>query len=71
MELFERLRELRRDIAADRGVPPYVVFHDRTLREIARLKPVTPTQLRAIPGVGERKIADLGERVLAVVLREG
>ena len=65
--LFEKLRELRRSIAAERGVPPYLVFHDRTLREIARLKPATTGQLRAISGIGERKVVDLGDAVLRTV----
>jgi ATP-dependent DNA helicase RecQ len=63
--LFERLRVLRREIAAERGVPPYVVFHDATLRELARLRPATTSQLLAVRGIGEAKAADYGERLLA------
>jgi ATP-dependent DNA helicase RecQ len=68
-ELFERLRELRLDIARARGVPPYVVFHDTTLREMARLKPRTLDALHAIYGLGERKIADYGQQCLDVIGR--
>jgi ATP-dependent DNA helicase RecQ len=66
-ELFERLRALRRDIAAERGVPPYVVFHDSTLRELARLRPRDGWELRAVKGIGERKALDYGERLLAAL----
>jgi ATP-dependent DNA helicase RecQ len=65
--LFERLRELRLTIARARGVPPYVVFHDTTLREMARVKPQTLEALRTIYGVGERKAADLGAEFLEVI----
>ena len=68
-DLFERLRAVRLEIARERGVPPYVIFHDTTLRDMARLKPDTIEALRHVRGVGERKAADLGERFLAA-LRE-
>ncbi|MBY0493662.1 MAG: DNA helicase RecQ [Cyanobacteria bacterium] len=66
-ELFEELRVLRLEIARRRRVPPYVIFHDTTLREIARSKPKTKEQLRHVYGVGDRKAEDLGDLVLAVV----
>ena len=66
-DLFEELRRLRLEIARSRGVPPYVIFHDTTLREMARLKPRTVDELRHVKGVGEKKAADLGERFLAVI----
>ena len=69
-DLFERLRERRLEIARARGVPPYVIFHDTTLREMARLKPQTLEALRHVYGVGERKVSDLGEEFLSV-LRDG
>ena len=47
-ELFERLRALRLEIARARGVPPYVIFHDATLREMARLRPTTIDALLAV-----------------------
>jgi ATP-dependent DNA helicase RecQ len=62
--LFERLRNLRREIAGKRNVPAYVVFSDGTLREMARLRPGSPHALLGIRGVGEKKFADLGERFL-------
>jgi ATP-dependent DNA helicase RecQ len=68
-ELFEELRVLRMDVARRRRVPPYVIFHDTTLREIARLKPSTKDALRHVYGVGDRKADDLGDMILAVVNR--
>ena len=66
-DLFEELRVLRLEIARRRRVPPYVIFHDTTLREIARSKPKTKEELRHVYGVGDRKSEDLGDLVLAVV----
>ncbi len=68
-ELFEELRVLRLEIARRRRVPPYVIFHDTTLREIARVKPRTLEALRHVYGVGDRKAQDLGEVILAAVAR--
>ena len=65
--LFERLRALRLEIARSRQVPPYVIFHDATLREMARVKPGTVEALRGIYGVGERKAAELGERFIEAI----
>ena len=62
--LFESLRELRRQIANERKVPAYVVFGDATLRDMARVRPGTAASLLNIRGVGERKLADLGQRFL-------
>jgi ATP-dependent DNA helicase RecQ len=68
-ELFEELRVLRLEIARRRRVPPYVIFHDTTLREIARVKPRTVEELRHVYGVGDRKANDLGELILSAVAR--
>ena len=59
-DLFERLRSVRLEIARSRGVPPYVIFHDATLREMARLRPASIDALLAVKGVGARKAEDLG-----------
>ncbi|MCC7240425.1 MAG: HRDC domain-containing protein, partial [Acidobacteria bacterium] len=48
-------------------VPPYVIFHDATLRELARVRPATLDALRHVYGVGARKAEDLGEPVLSVI----
>jgi ATP-dependent DNA helicase RecQ len=66
-DLFERLRALRLEIARSRGVPPYVIFHDTTLREMARLKPQSLSALLGVKGVGARKAEDLGEAFVAVI----
>jgi ATP-dependent DNA helicase RecQ len=66
-EVFERLRALRLSIARRRGVPPYVIFHDTTLRELARLKPRSVTELHGVYGVGARKAEDLGALVIETI----
>ena len=65
--LFESLRNLRRQLAAERTVPAYVLFSDATLRDMARVRPGSPTALLGIRGVGERKLADLGQRFLELI----
>src|SRR5436190_12099921 len=65
--LFEALRARRRELAAEAGVPPYVVFHDSTLREIAEAKPSTLSDLSRVQGVGEAKLKRYGEAMLAAV----
>src|SRR6185503_1448656 len=60
--LFEILRALRRQLAEERRVPAYVLFNDATLREMARTRPGTANALLGIRGVGEKKMADLGQR---------
>jgi ATP-dependent DNA helicase RecQ len=66
--LFESLRKFRRELAAARGVPAYIILGDRSLREVARLRPKTLTQLAEVYGIGEKKLDDLGSKILAVVL---
>jgi ATP-dependent DNA helicase RecQ len=65
--LFERLRALRLEIARERGVPPYVIFHDATLRDMARQRPQSMSALLGVKGVGARKADDLGELFLATI----
>ncbi|MBU0641149.1 MAG: DNA helicase RecQ [Planctomycetes bacterium] len=64
-DLFESLRELRRQIASERHVPPYLIFSDASLRDMARRKPRTPTEFLHVHGVGERKLKNLGPQFLA------
>ncbi|HLJ68230.1 MAG TPA: DNA helicase RecQ [Chloroflexota bacterium] len=66
-DLFERLRVLRKRLADERGIPPYVIFHDTTLRHMAASLPATRPQLLRIPGVGERKALDFGDSFLAEI----
>jgi ATP-dependent DNA helicase RecQ len=68
-EVFRALRDLRKELADERDVPAYVVFSDAVLRAMARELPRTPAQLRAISGVGEKKLADFGERFLETIER--
>ena len=65
--LFAALRELRKELADTRDVPPYVVFSDVSLRHMARAYPEDPAALLRIPGVGERKLADFGAPMLAAI----
>ena len=67
--LFERLRTLRKQLADTQGLPPYVIFHDATLREIVAQRPQTLRQFAGIRGVGEGKLARYGEQFISV-LRE-
>jgi ATP-dependent DNA helicase RecQ len=65
--IFQRLRALRRRLAAERGVPPYLIFGDRTLQELAAAKPTSPDRLLGIRGIGEVKARDLGPVFLAEI----
>jgi ATP-dependent DNA helicase RecQ len=65
--LFETLREVRRELARQAGMPPYVIFHDATLREIAALKPRTLRELGEIGGVGARKLESYGQAFIDAV----
>jgi ATP-dependent DNA helicase RecQ len=67
--LFEALRELRRELAAEAQLPPYVIFHDATLREMAMVRPSSRAELGAIGGVGARKLEAYGDSFLAVIRR--
>jgi ATP-dependent DNA helicase RecQ len=65
--LFDRLRALRKRLADEHGLPPYVVFHDATLREMAERRPLTLNQFAELPGVGHAKLARYGDQFIAVV----
>jgi ATP-dependent DNA helicase RecQ len=67
--LFDALRQRRRELAAAAEVPPYVVFHDATLREMARLRPRTSEDLARVPGVGASKLERWGADFLSVIAR--
>jgi len=70
-ELFDRLRDLRKELAARQGVPAYVIFNDRTLHEMARVLPTTEEALRGITGVGAAKLERYGEPFLAAIREFG
>jgi len=69
--LFDLLREARRKLAAEAGVPPYVIFHDSTLREIAARKPRTLNELSMVQGVGAVKLERYGETMLEALSTNG
>jgi len=67
--LFEALREKRMEIARAQNVPPYVIFHDRTLIELARARPASLSGMSAVPGIGEAKLDRYGAAFLSVIAR--
>lgn len=67
--LFAELKALRLTLAKDQGVPPYVIFHDKTLREMATVKPSTLEAMSTIGGVGESKLTHYGHAFLEVIAR--
>jgi ATP-dependent DNA helicase RecQ len=69
IDLWEALRECRRQLAEDQGIPPYVVFHDKTLQEICDRRPQSVSEFGRISGVGDRKCAKYAEAFIAVVQR--
>jgi ATP-dependent DNA helicase RecQ len=69
--LFEKLRAKRMELARAQNLPPYVIFHDRTLAEMAARRPRTPDELAAVPGVGEAKLARYGAALLEIINGHG
>ena len=65
--LFQKLRELRLSIARENSLPPYMVFNDRTLRDMARLRPITDAQFLAVNGVGDSKLSKYGKRFMEAI----
>lgn len=70
-QLFEALRTLRKSMAAERGVPPYILFNDRSLAHMAAHKPTTEADFLRIKGVGEKKAADLGPAFMDAIRAHG
>ncbi len=71
LPLFDALRALRTRLAREQGVPPYVIFHDATLREIAGLRPRNAGELARVGGIGAGKLERYGAAVLEVVAGDG
>ncbi|MFO0850177.1 MAG: DNA helicase RecQ [Gemmataceae bacterium] len=69
--LFEQLRELRREIARQEGVPPFLVFSDVVLRSLAQVRPQSLDAMRQISGIGDVKLANYGAKFLAPILAAG
>jgi ATP-dependent DNA helicase RecQ len=70
-QVFERLRAWRTGVAKELGMPPYVIFHDATLRQIAAAQPATLASLASINGVGETKLARYGQPILDLLADGG
>lgn len=68
--LWEALRSHRRELAEAQGVPPYVIFHDRTLQAMAEIMPSTLDEFSELPGVGARKLDKYGRGFLVVLTRQ-
>ena len=66
-ELFDVLRDVRLRLARERGVPPYVIFHDTTLRDMVERRPKTIGDLHEVYGVGAKKAADFGDAFLDAI----
>ena len=69
--LFDALRGWRGQLAREQNVPAYVIFHDRTLRDIAQLRPASISELARVGGIGGGKLARYGEAVLEIVREQG
>ena len=70
LQLLDRLKQLRLELAQKRGVPPYVIFADRSLEDMARRQPHTRNEFAEIHGVGEAKLRDLAEPFLTAIDQE-
>ncbi|MEM9928350.1 MAG: DNA helicase RecQ [Bacteroidota bacterium] len=68
--LFESLRQVRKELAREFGIPPYLVFNDKTLQEMVDKQPVTDAEMGRISGVGERKLHRFGDRFMEVIKQE-
>ena len=68
--LFDVLRALRKQLADEQGLPPYVIFHDATLRELAQKRPATLDQFARIRGIGEAKLSRYGERFIEAIRQQ-
>jgi ATP-dependent DNA helicase RecQ len=69
-QLWESLRECRRQLAEAQGIPPYIIFHDRTLQLICERRPRSVAEFSAISGVGDRKCEKYADAFLAVVRQD-
>jgi len=69
-ELFEKLRGLRLELAQEQNLPPYIIFSDKTLQELAQKKPKTPVEFLQIKGVGQNKLDKYGEQFISLLKGE-
>ncbi|MBW2603310.1 MAG: DNA helicase RecQ [Deltaproteobacteria bacterium] len=68
MDLWEKLRDLRLELANEQGIPPFIIFHDRTLRELVSHLPRSLEEMRGISGIGDRKLDLYGDRFLDLII---
>ena len=66
-ELFEKLKETRLSLAKSQRVPPYVIFHDATLRELAHSRPKSLAQMEGVSGIGKSKLKKYGTTFLKII----
>ena len=69
MALWEKLRQLRLTLSRELSIPPYVIFHDKTLKEMVARRPATPDELLGISGIGQSKLERFGDQFLEVISR--
>lgn len=69
-KIFDQLRDWRRKEASEQKIPPYVIFHDAVLRDIARIKPAHPSELEQIKGVGTSKLKRYSKAVISVITHQ-
>lgn len=69
--LWEALRQLRLDLSRELNVPPYVIFHDKTLKEMVAHRPANPSDMLEISGIGQGKLERFGDRFLAAIAKVG
>jgi ATP-dependent DNA helicase RecQ len=67
VELFDKLRDLRAQIAEENAIPPYIVFSDKTLKDLSAKKPVSKEEMLEVHGIGEVKYERYGEAFLALL----
>lgn len=67
-DLFMILKELRKEISQSEGVPPYIIFHDSTLKDMCRLQPENKKQMLKVSGVGETKFSRYGDKFLTKII---
>ncbi len=70
-QLFDKLRQLRMRLARGRGLPPFMIFSDRTLRDMSRRKPGSPAEMMQVTGVGQAKLTQYGDEFLEEIARFG
>jgi ATP-dependent DNA helicase RecQ len=66
-EVYDRLRDLRSQIASENGIPPYIVFSDKTLKDLSARKPGTKEEMLEVHGIGEVKFERYGEAFLEIL----